>query len=432
MKSFYKASVIFVFGVLLSACGQATLMAPTPVILTYTPAPAVTFEATVTSVPTITPKPTKHPIAATPTPFVDFLESAFSIQDVDSVGGHNLRKITGWDEGIYSFEWMASSHLLLYSIVGQSMLSYGNYELYPIVINLSSSETWLPSSKKITERDLYWWTENKYQPRWSAELEILISIPNTAEDSIALYSADGDLIEIYGGELIDISPSGTKLLIADDTWVDLSSKEIVDFGWYQNNRGNPSFSFRPIWSADETRVYTCCYLYGDAKTGEGFGIPYDDISIDGKKRDKEEKAYWDYYLYNYFGTWVLNDSYLLSQWGGIWDGNPGFIPLFDPSAKTYRSLNTLSGIPSEYEGQPSCIKSFAASGGRYVLMVCNGGSYLVDLLTFDSVLFPSINVSNVNWSANGKFAWINNYDDDVHQILSVSSKELMSLPTDLL
>ena len=239
MKIFYKVSVIFLFALFLSACGQATLMAPTPVILTYTPVPTLTPAPSSTSTPTTTSpyaiKPTKTP-TITSTPFVDFLEDAFSIQDLDSVNEHSLRKITGWDDGIYSFEWMDSGYLLMYPIVEKILTASGKVNelyLYPVVIDLSSAETWFPSSKKIADRGLLYWSKrNLYQPVWSEELEVLISIQKKGDEySVVVYSADGDVVKVYDKEIIDLSPSGTKLMLRDGTWIDLKSEKTIRFEW---------------------------------------------------------------------------------------------------------------------------------------------------------------------------------------------------------
>jgi hypothetical protein len=459
MKNTTRISICLALGILLGACGQFTIR-PT----TALPQPTATFSTEVAAIHTVaaatafvqlteiagswtaTPKPSVTPTATAtlkptamlptflppnkmptlePTKIPGLLKSALSVETLDALNGHNLRRVTGWSYGFDGFEWMDTNHLLLYPIAGWTETqNFGTFaETYPAVINLGSKKTWIPELNKVKRRNGF----SNYLPRWSVQLGVLITSSQNIEsqNSVFIYSPDGDLMKVYSGDLLGISPSTTKILIADDTWIDLTTGKIVDFAWYQNVGGMDSFSFRPIWSPDETRVYACCYLYGDAKTGKSFGIPYDNITIDGKEVDKKSM---DRPLYNSYGTWVLNDTYLLSQWDAFYDSTPSFIPLFDPAAKTYRNLNKLAGLPFDFKGGPNCQRTYAPPGGRYVWVACYSGSYLVDLGTFKSQAYPHLLISSIEWSTDGKFAWVDGVDDLNIQILSTSSKELKPLP----
>ncbi len=238
-------------------------------------------------------------------------------------------------------------------------------------------------------------------------------------DIAAIYTPDGTLQSGYPGRLLGVSPSGTKILVDDDTWIDLATGRIVDFAWYQDQEG---FYFpQPIWSQDETRVYTCCYLYGDASTGASYRIRPDEISIDEKPADGT--------LFHSGGEWVLNDKYLLVQWDMFYDTNPGFIPLFDPEAKTYRNLNTMAGIPAEYMGLPNCLQVSPSPDGKYVWVECYDGDYLVNLATYETRTFPDLTDVEISWSADSQFALLENLftDGNRFQTLSISNKELKQL-----
>jgi len=398
-------------------------------IANVTAPPVPTIPPTAITEPTITRTPPQNRMPTLePTKVPGLLQSGLKVEKLDVFNGHALQKVTGWNYGFDGFEWMGTSHLLLLPVVGQ-MFSEGRgdwKQTHPTVINLNSKAIWLPSLGEVSD-----WNKFYGAPllRWSAQLGFLISTQlSSSENDIVIYDANGNVVKMYTGKLLGISPSGTKIMIADDTWIDLSTEKIVDFNWYQNFRGRGSFSFRPIWSADETRVYTCCYLYGDAKTGESFGMPYDNYTLDGENGSGREP------IYNFLGTWVLSDKYLLSQWGGALDGSPGFIPLFDPAAKTYRNLSKLAGIPygSDDPGDPTCRNAYAAPGGRYVWVGrCDPeADYLIDLTTFKSTSYPPYFVEDINWSSDGKFALIRGEEtgSPFVRLLSGDTKELKPLP----
>lgn len=472
MKIFYRVSFIFIAGVLLSACGQpAPLLAPTPVILTYTPVPTLTDVPTQTPAPIVTSIPSATPFPPTPTPFVDFLESAFSVQDVDSFDGHTMQKITGWDEGIHSFEWMDSNHLLLYPIVGQQPIAqndndrqflisvnfpnlitsgknallspiilqsfgrskqnmplYGSVpELFPVVINLNSGKTWFPSSEQITV-----WLDDKNRPKWSAELKVLVSTRKKEGDYfVVVHDADGNRIVAYDEEILGVSPSRTKLMLRNGTWIDLKSGKIIKFEWDTDE--NELF-YQVIWSSDETRIYTCCYHFGDAKAGGSFSISANNI-LEGMYSEEDKKLGYGDSLYNHLGIWVLNDRYVLSQMHALWDNNPGFIPLFDPSTRTYRDLGKLVGLPVNDEERTRCTNTFVSPNRKYILASCYTESYLINLERLDFQTYSEWITTDMQWSADGDFAWVNGSlysnirGDEPTRILSVSNKDIKLLPS---
>ena len=43
-----------------------------------------------------------------------------------------------------------------------------------------------------------------------------------------------------------------------------------------------SCTCHPVWSPDETRVFMCCYFYGNAVTGESYNLLNEDTIFEGK------------------------------------------------------------------------------------------------------------------------------------------------------
>lgn len=355
------------------------------------------------------------------------LQSHLTIETVPGFKGMVVQRITGWRYGFKSLEWMDKNHILLYPVAGIFSEGGGQHPgVFPAVANLYTSTFWIPLPS---------WRSRDYYPtlpRWSEKLGALITA--ASDTSIAIYSADGTIRKVFEGAFLGISPSATKVLI-DDFWIDLSSGKTVKFVWQQDeiaaNYAGIN-SFRPIWSPDETRVYTCCYLYGDARTGESQAMPYYQITLDGEKTQ--------FMLEELYGTWVLNDKYVLPIWGGIWDGRYGAVYLFDPAAKTYRNLSVMTGITYQWQGEydPYCNRPSAQNGGRFVWVDCMDGGHLIDVATFHSRTYPppadgpygggNYSTLDTEWTADGNFVWFN--QEGGESILSGVTGELKPLPKD--
>jgi hypothetical protein len=406
---------------------------------------AIEATATVAPTPSLVPNQTPprwwKPTPLDPTKIPGLLQSSLSVETLETFNGHTLKWVTGWERGVMDFSWMDASHLLLYPIVGETTTARKpNTEILvnwtkttarayiptsrPAVINLNSNKVWVPFDQVIE----FFGHELRSLPRWSAQLGVLLAFES--ENSIGIYRPDGKLINTYHGNLVGISPNATKLIMTDGTWIDLNTRKQVHFGWKQDYipPENTWYYFRAIWSPDETRVSVCCYVYGDAKTGQSYSVLSNEITIDGEKIDKNYIT-----IDNLYGTWVLNNTYMLSQWGGQFDLNPGFVPLFDPSAKTYRNLNKLASIPtdSDYPGVPNCTRTYATPGGQYVWLECDIADYLVDLTTFKSTSYPPYPIWDINWSTGGKFAMVHGEEmgsQSFVRLLSVDTKELKPLP----
>lgn len=234
---------------------------------------------------------------------------------------------------------------------------------------------------------------------------MLISV---RENDIFIYTPDGDLTSSYTGGLNGISPSGTKILIATDTWLDLSNGKRVDFGWdkYRSEMRGPI-----IWSANETRVFRCCYVYGDAATGKSYELPGNEIVIDEERRRG--------YLNATLGGWIGN-SYVLPQPGWA-DTDPivsiGFIPIFDPSSQTFHKLTDFFGLPAEFNTQYVYISISPNGDYLWLTHATSQTGYLVNLKTREVELR-----TNVSWSAHGKFMFVDS------QVITLSNNELRTLP----
>ncbi len=357
------------------------------------------------------------------------LQSALKIETLSNFNRHGLQRISGWSYGFRMVEWLDTNHLLMYPFAGVTNFAGSQgATVYPTVTKLNSKSFWVPH---IDPESDY----GRLLPPWSSQLGVLI-IPESI-NSVSVYSPDGKLKKSYPGKLLGVSPSGTKILINGNRWIDLANGKVIDFAWDQTYPETSFYDysrlyFKPIWSADETRVYACCYLYGDAKTGISYSMPYSKISIDGKKVD-------NYFLLEHFyGNWVLNGAYMLPNWGGALDGSPNFISLFDPAAKTYRNLSAILGLPYSIENgsPPYCGRPSAKNDGRYVWVDCRDGAHLIDLATLTSQTYTSLendhqwsydsSIVDDNWSADGNYALLN--WDDAERILSTTSKELNTLP----
>ena len=423
MIHLFRVITFLVIGLLFTACGQTITANPSPLpsptaaaTTTYTPIPSPTRTATPETTPTQAyTVPTLLPMIE-PTLAQELLSKAFSIKFPRGLNGHPLHQITGWEYGFRrnwcnGYEWLDSNHLIMFPTTGQeSTPNFGVLdETSSVVINMDSGMVWLPTYRLA-------WNCSNWVP-WSSELGFLVlSDLNSAWEGVSIYTADGRLSNHYPGKLISVSPSGTKILI-DDRWIDLKSGKMVDFEWSSDFDEYMYFP-QPLWSSDEMQVYTCCYKYGNARTGESFHFPYDHLSLDGKEATGA--------LFHSTGEWVLNDSYLLIQWDFFYDTNPGFIPLFDPKARTLRNLNLLAGIPADVDGLPNCQMASASPDGKSIWATCYSGDYLIDLSTFKSVEYPMNNSYEYpTWSANGEFAWM---ETEPRQLLSVPSQKLSPLP----
>ncbi len=286
MKYLFRAIVLLGVSLSLSACGSA---------MTATPSPLLSPTTTLTSLPTAIPLPSPTTIikivpAATqayiyPTlvPTIDstklpeMLRNTISIQKLKGVNGYPIRQVTGWEYGfggedLYSnrspgYAWLDTNHLLLFPKSGQEFESIqGDVRAVEqvsqvVVITLDSQAIWLPNEYSAT----------------SAELGILItSRMENKTPIVTTYKFDGRKIADYRGHLLDVSPSGTKILLDPDTLVDLRTNTRIKLSWPTFEGEDVAFYTNYYWSPDETRLYHCCSYFADLSSGESFRFRIND------------------------------------------------------------------------------------------------------------------------------------------------------------
>jgi WD40 repeat protein len=353
------------------------------------------------------------------------LSKAFSLQTREDVNGHKIRQITGWDHGLgggdiwhdacSGYRWLDVNHLLLYPATGQvEPEGYGNYinvVPQPVVINLQTGQVWLPPAKTPSSpRDC-----NRLE--WSSELGILI-VPEEQDgvSTVSTYTYDGRKRASYPGSLMDVSPSGTKILLADSTVIDLRTNRKIILAWgpylYSED-----MAYNFYWTLDETRLYRCCYYYADLRAGVSYHSQRSDF------QDTNDNQWGPQGWLVYRGGWIQNDTYFLPDWNWLDDGDIRYLPMLDPAQKRIVEVRAEAGIPEDW----SCTDIEASPDGKYVWMTGFSDNYLVDLNTFQAQYYPREVYPYVNWSPNSKFALLSN-NNDSYSILSMRDKKLSPVP----
>jgi WD40 repeat protein len=397
----------------------STLLAQT---MTAIPPSTATPASTLPSpISTHTPGPTFTPWPDfEPTQIPGLLESALTIEDLPGFNGHALQRVSGWKYGFDRVEWLDADHLVLYPYAGVTNLGADSMGAgtYPAVLNRASEQFWIPYLDEMN-------VQGRASLPKSAQLGLLIT-PNY--ESVAIYRPDGTLLKSYPGRLLGVSPSGTKILVGDGTWVDLKSGRTVNFAWQPTSVAADYASYghsTPVWSPDEMRVFNCCYTYGNARTGESLVMSFDEVTVDGEKIEGS--------LLAYGAIWVMNDQYIL-PWGGYWEGPLFSVYLFDPLTKTFRDVGVVTGIP---HGSPNGVNTYcdqpsAQNGGRYIWVDCQDGSHLINMATFQTWNYSAFagpdginySLSDEKWSADGTFILLGS------NLFSGATGEMKTLPGD--
>ncbi|MGB8982257.1 MAG: hypothetical protein WCC12_10305 [Anaerolineales bacterium] len=372
----------------------------------------------------------------------DALRYAFSVLTQPGVNGHQIRQITGWDYGFgggywygacSGYEWLDTDHMLLYPAAGQVDPPEGrvigiNVVPQPVVVNLESGSVWLPRAHESTS------PYNCNRVYWSRELGMLITTEEAGAQFsgntgpiVVTYTFDGERLSHYWGELLDIAPGGTKILVGDDTLIDLRNDKIIDLAWYMNY--DLERSSQIYWSLDGNRLYRCCYYFADLSTGKSYNFDLSDLRRDNGSPGPSSM------LPHEHGEWVRNDTYFLVEWSWVDDGDIGYLPLFNPAENKYYDVYEMAGIAGDWHSYENTI----SSDGRYVWSAGWGddigeGGYLINLFTFEARFYPTDGYGDVDWSADGTFAWLQSSgsgnDTARYHLLSVSETELKDLPVD--
>jgi hypothetical protein len=449
MKSLFKVLVLLVTCFVVVACGQsivttspiatsAMTMTPIPsqTIVTATPLPSQTATATVEPTPTENVRPTLIP-TIDPDLVPELLSRAFSIQTMQGVNGHKIQQITGWDYGLgggvfyggmwYAlcpgYQWLDTNHILLYPEAGQQVTTYGDgativTSVVPqlVVMNLDHRTGW--ALEKAT-------SEICNRVYWSQELKILITDEFEGENSIvSTYTYDGYRLSRYPGSLWDVSPSGTKILISEDTLIDLRTNKTIKLSWSLEDYYEPHLSDLYWTYPKENRVYRCCYFYADIPSGISHRFQRSDFhDADGNHLDKIG-------LWFHQGEWVRDNKYFLVHWLAVDDGPVRYLPMFDPATKLFYDVWEMAGIPESF----TWLYNDVSPDGNHVWIAGWGESYLVDLTTFESLHYPypenPYTFPDTDWSADSKFVWFQNSGDKAteFQIVSIADKKSIPLP----
>lgn len=435
MKILVRTTIFLGICLFLIACGQSITATTSPVpSLTATATATITPLLTNTSTPTITPALRPEYVPPTLIPTIDptlvpeLLGKAFAVQTMEGVNGHKIRQITGWDYGfgggfLYTscmgYIWLDANHLLVYPATGQVALPEGwsptkfNVVRRPVVINLENGHVWLPPVKAPTSPEICDIVE------WSSELGVLI-LPEDYDgrSTVSTYTFDGRKLASYTGSPMDVSPSGTKIFLDDNTLIDLRTNRSITLTGSLEYYSEEFYDL--FWTSDETRIYRCCYFYADLKAGTS----HSSASSDFQEINDNHRDPWGLV---YLGGWIQNDTYFLPDWNWLDDGDIRYLPMLDPAQKIVIEVRAKVGIPEDW----SCTDIDVSPDGKYVWMTGFGDSYLVDLIAFKAQYYPSKRYSSVYWSPNSKFALLESYDSSnmnkQYDLLSLSNKKLQTL-----
>jgi Dipeptidyl peptidase IV (DPP IV) N-terminal region len=437
MRHLFKVSVFLGICIFLLACGLASQGIPSPVPSQMeTSTPKITIVPSQTPTNTLKPTPTRTYNPPTLIPTLDptsvprLLKEALLVQTMEGVNGHKMQQITGWDYGFRQFpdngyHWLNSKHLLLYPRTGEEMKQFmdgsrrEDSSFQPVIMNLESGHPWLP------------WSNTSTSVYFSRELGIIFqqqlysSATGPTQESVVTYTFDGQEIARYWGKILGVSPTGTKILVDDDTIIDLRDNKIIDLAWYMDY--DLEMSSKLYWSSDETRVYRCCFYFADLRTGKSYNFEWSDMrGVDGKSVSFSMQPHVD-------GQWVRNDTYFLVKWD-YWTvsyGDP--IPLFSPIEKKYYDLAEMAGIPTAltanatYTVSPNGMYVWIKSASEADGIIHN---FFVNLVTFETVTYD-VDVIDVEWSPDSQFVGLGvspfNGPSEI-QLFSVSSKKTEPLP----
>jgi hypothetical protein len=279
----------------------------------------------------------------------------------------------------------------------------------PTVINLNTGQMWLPPFADLRASCGF--------PLWSEASHKLIS---RDAHGIVIHSVNGQLIQYLPTDSgASLSPSG-KILLTSPIWRNLETGQTVEF-----NISPPIWGL--TWSSDETRVFNCCYGWGDATVGQ-----YTDFSLGQLQLIGRDGG-------DLYSRWVLNDTRVVIHWDFEENDKRGMIPLINPTTQTYQDIRALADLGTE----SLCGFPEISPNGNYILVGClpamfqappdDFTHYLIDLRTFISRTL-SIDIQFVNWSPANDFALlIANYDgqhqSQTYTLLPLSGGDPIPLST---
>lgn len=282
----------------------------------------------------------------------------------------------------------------------------------PIVVNLETGIFWFPPVNTSS-------LQGCKRVYWSRDLGVLINSGIYEETpAVFTHTFDGKNLAKYRGKFTQVSPSNEKIIIDHNILIDLRTNSRTTLAWSLEEYEEEQMFSEVFWTADETRLYRCCYFYADLTKGISHRFTESDF-LDRQGNPIDYKGLW---LYR--GEWVQNDSYFLAEWSWGEDGDIRYLPMFDPATRTIFDVRRLAGISNDW----TCYQTIISHDGKYVWMVFGNGSYLIDLLTFEARFYAGINYLNPRWSIDSQFIWIHDSDSTIFSLLSISDKALIPLP----
>jgi hypothetical protein len=192
-------------------------------------------------------------------------------------------------------------------------------------------------------------------PLWSPTLQRLIE---ASAGEVRLWDLAGQRTAAYPGEQpLALAPSGQRLL-AGQTWINLETGATVTLPGWQYWGGHI-----PGWTADEHRLFTCCFKYADVNTGEAWssdGLP--GLFVTGRGSWPGEESY-------SHSLWLPGEARVMVQADAVLFGAPDVsgpvAPVIDPLTQTYTDLFTALHL----DAPPYC-EADLAPGGAYAWLSC--------------------------------------------------------------
>jgi len=437
VKKLFRASVFIGIFIFLMACKLFSQATPSPVASpvktstsTAASIPRRTATSTLEDLPTLSYNPPTLFPTFDPTSVPKVLSEAFSLKTMEGVNDHTIQQVTGWEYGFRQngpgrqpcngYQWLDSNHLLLYPRTGEGMVPYGDGSTRAdlssqlVIINLENGVSWLPRN------GMFMPSPGCGSVLWSQDLGIIINQGNlntnyASKEGVTTYTFDGQRVAEYWGRILGISPSGKKILVDDDTIIDLRTGKITDLAWYMDY--DFGLFSKLYWSSDETRLYRCCFYYADLETGRSYNLEWSDLrGVDGKAISFTLKSP------HVGGQWVRNDTYFFPMWDYMsYAGDPTV--MFSPTEKKFYGVPMPSGVRADTttytispDGMYVWIKGYGDDGLYH--------GFLLNLTSLKTVS-SDMAVDEFNWSQDSKYAWITIYDESNKYVISTAGKSTL-------
>ena len=269
------------------------------------------------------------------------------------MAGHRLQRIGEWPLGFRSagycrdgsYRWLDSAHLLLFPYIRQGGQDPFFTEItQPAVVGLSDTPNWLIGSPQ----------ESCELPLWSDSLQRLVE---ATSGEVRLCNMAGEKTAAYAGQApLHLSPSGRRFL-AGAEWIDLDSGSVVALPEWP-----PPSPHVPAWSADERRIFACCFFYADVSSGQQWarGV-FPGFTLTGRGSGAGE----DTWSVSY---WLPGETRVMVQPNAVFFINPDtqrlVVPVFDPVAQTDTDL--AAGLSLE----TSLCRTQLAPDGAHLWLAC--------------------------------------------------------------